>query len=257
MRRFEDYSAIELDELRKQGIRTLTYAYKCHKKCTRCAWSTPRHLWLSSSFEPGSWIPLNRIPQKQLIDELTRRTLLCALCRRRMRPPPQVRHKWSACIKRHPCVECNQFDRPGWSRADGTVPGEPIESHRCTTCKTQFDQRVRMGQDLNRRQKQQAGHCALCAHTVEEWGSCGFDWDHLDPQLKKNNVSTLVMEGHPLHTIRSEIAKCRLLCVYCHIDWTTHQLGYSDPVNNIRIALANARIRLFNATPLDLTGDDE
>ena len=71
MRRFDTYTPIEKDEIRKQGLRTLSYAFKFEKCCSKCGWDNPNHLWLSSVLEAinkefGSlnkkWMPLDRVP---------------------------------------------------------------------------------------------------------------------------------------------------------------------------------------------------
>lgn len=253
MKAFCKYTAIEKDEIRKQGLRPLAHAYKHGKCCVRCKWSNPDHLWLAAS--PGDG-PLRRVPQADLLDELSRRTLVCALCRRlsgRRRTDASV-SPWQPSIKTEPCVDCGIPELPGWIQTDSD--GVTRESQRCRECKQDLDHRINLACRFNRLQKQTAAACATCARTVERWTSQGFDWDHLDPSLKSGNVGTMAMAGYALDQIEAEIDKCRLLCVYCHLDWTIEQQGYADPVPRILVALETARIRTFNETPLDLGFSD-
>ena len=115
--------------------------------------------------------------------------------------------------------------------------------------------RVELATQFNQQQKKEVGECALCQIKVSKIGSHGFDWDHLDQAVKSGNIGTITMEGASLKTIRQEITKCRLLCVYCHLDWTSRQLGYCDPLPKIKEALRMAQIMAFNAEELDLTED--
>jgi 5-methylcytosine-specific restriction endonuclease McrA len=97
----------------------------------------------------------------------------------------------------------------------------------------------------------------MCGIKVCDLGGAAFDWDHLDRDTKGGNVGSMVLSGEHIGPIRTEIAKCRLLCVRCHLDHTSKQLGYYDPVPKIKAALAKARIRTFNEAPLNLCSDSD
>lgn len=63
-------------------------------------------------------------------------------------------------------------------------------------------------------------------HAVEPGFEMCFDFDHIDPTTKRATVSQLVTKKISQKTLEDEIAKCRLLCCYCHKDRTAKQLGY-------------------------------
>jgi len=254
LRPFSAYSDIEKDELRKQGLRTLTYAYKYGKQCTTCGWSKIRHLWLSSrtELEAGkTWIPLDRVPQAKVVRELEKRTLICAACRR-IRPIQGPQYEWFSCKKKEPCAECGLTGLGGWCRQNDQTGPAAKESQRCIGCKKKFDKRVRLAKEFNQKSKHEARQCASCEIKVSVLGSAAFDWDHLDQTAKSGNIGSMTMAGDSIHAIKEEIRKCRLLCVYCHIDWTQKQLGYCDPLPKIECALEKARVREFNLVELDL-----
>jgi len=274
LRPFETYSAIEKDEIRKQGLRVISYAYKYGKQCSVCGWDNANHLWLSSlprpelsgklepTVERSKWVPLDRVPQSKLIAELERRTIICAVCRR-MHPAFRPPYQWQSCIKRAPCVECGLIGLKGWKRVEtqyglkkNKKRGAPIqvtiESQRCGRCKCKFDKRVQRAKELNRNRKKAVGACQACQISVEKLGSAAFDWDHLDREAKSGNIGSMTMAGAPIPDIRKEIDKCRLLCVRCHLDHTLKQLKYSDPIGKIKSALKKAESRTFNEKPLDL-----
>jgi hypothetical protein len=50
--------------------------------------------------------------------------------------------------------------------------------------------------------------------------------DHLDPDTKRNDVSTLVRASYSWKTIEDEIRKCRVLCANHHQKHTIQQFGY-------------------------------
>lgn len=250
MKRFEEYTDVEKDELRKQGLRVLTHAYKFQKHCALCKWSNPAHLWLSTIHSHAA--PLARIPQAQLLTELSTRTIMCALCRRSANYYQNVPQKeWTTCVKQIACIGCGLPNQDGW-----ICVTDQCESKRCIACHRAFRARVQAAKELNKQCKLAAKQCAMCLRAVRSTGSQGFDWDHLDRCVKSGNIGRMTMDGEPLDLIRAEIAKCRLLCVYCHLDWTSRQLGYCDPVPKILEALEKARIRTFNETTLDLCDSD-
>jgi hypothetical protein len=59
---------------------------------------------------------------------------------------------------------------------------------------------------------------------VEKGFEYCFDFDHLRDKIR--NVSS--MTSFSLNKIDQEIAKCQLLCCYCHVDKTIKQLGQYD-----------------------------
>lgn len=54
-------------------------------------------------------------------------------------------------------------------------------------------------------------------HPCEHCGQDDYrvlEFDHIDPTTKKDKVSSLASYG--LNAVKKEIAKCRVLCSYCH-----------------------------------------
>ena len=43
-----------------------------------------------------------------------------------------------------------------------------------------------------------------------------LDFDHIDPNDKKANVSDLIRSDYAWSTIHREIDKCRVICKFCH-----------------------------------------
>lgn len=43
-----------------------------------------------------------------------------------------------------------------------------------------------------------------------------FEFDHIDPTTKSNNVSVLIQSYNSIETIKNEIAKCEIRCANCH-----------------------------------------
>lgn len=63
--------------------------------------------------------------------------------------------------------------------------------------------------------KRAIGRCTICNFFCNENLSY-FEFDHLNPNLKSKNISTMVGRTYTLHDIDKEIQKCRLLCKFCH-----------------------------------------
>lgn len=60
----------------------------------------------------------------------------------------------------------------------------------------------------------ESGSCPLPADFFFE--SVDLDFDHIDPNDKKGNVSDLIRSDYAWSTIKQEINKCRVLCKICH-----------------------------------------
>lgn len=46
--------------------------------------------------------------------------------------------------------------------------------------------------------------------------SVDLDFDHVNPEQKKGNVSDLIRSDYAWKTIKGEINKCRVICKFCH-----------------------------------------
>ncbi len=53
-----------------------------------------------------------------------------------------------------------------------------------------------------------------------------LQFDHVDPREKRAAVSTLISDGHSLHSVMAEIDKCQVRCANCHLVRTRIQFGW-------------------------------
>jgi hypothetical protein len=60
----------------------------------------------------------------------------------------------------------------------------------------------------------ESGSCPLPPDFSFE--SVDLDFDHIDPNQKKANVSDLIRSDYAWTTIAKEINKCRVICKICH-----------------------------------------
>lgn len=63
------------------------------------------------------------------------------------------------------------------------------------------------------------GECELCHKCVTESTTCCFDFDHINRNNKRSTIANLISNGQ-LSSIKIEMNKCQLLCVFCHFDKT-------------------------------------
>src|SRR2546423_5878204 len=65
-----------------------------------------------------------------------------------------------------------------------------------------------------------------------EWEGCSVNdpdmlvFDHIEPDEKRDHVSTMAAASFSLKTIQEEVAKCRVLCANHHQKHTIQQFGY-------------------------------
>lgn len=65
-----------------------------------------------------------------------------------------------------------------------------------------------------------------------EWEGCTVSdpdmlvFDHLNPEEKRDHVSTIVHNSWGLKSVQEEVAKCRILCANHHQKHTIQQFGY-------------------------------
>jgi 5-methylcytosine-specific restriction endonuclease McrA len=76
-------------------------------------------------------------------------------------------------------------------------------------------------------QKTLRGFCEYCGLAYDAAVSHMFHWAHKDPNDKVENVSRLVGRGRNFLVLVNEIAKCRLLCMDCHVHETMSNEHYS------------------------------
>ena len=78
------------------------------------------------------------------------------------------------------------------------------------------------GQDRNIRAKLERKECLVCKLPVTETTTHHFEWDHIDHTQKEHTVGLLRNRTDDL--FYDEIAKCQLLCLFCHRDKTVEQV---------------------------------
>lgn len=74
--------------------------------------------------------------------------------------------------------------------------------------------------------KLQIGECQHCGLKIKSGDAdqlCQFDFDHIERLTKVEGISRLSNIGTSLKTLKSEIAKCQLLCCGCHRIKTSHE----------------------------------
>lgn len=75
--------------------------------------------------------------------------------------------------------------------------------------------------DLLLKCKLERGCCLMCKRAVTTENYFAFDWDHRDPSDKGFTISQ-GWSGRSIATLLDEVAKCDLLCAYCHRLRTFH-----------------------------------
>ena len=67
-------------------------------------------------------------------------------------------------------------------------------------------------------EKLKRGHCVHCQRKVTIHTVCGFDFDHLNPEEKRMNVSKMVEKSWPYFNqyAYNEMSVCALSCANCH-----------------------------------------
>jgi hypothetical protein len=126
---------------------------------------------------------------------------------------------------------CNGFLCKGQIRANEHFylrRGKPVAC--CKTCDSFRAQQIRKerAEYVNNKKRNVFKKCQNqnCEREVKEGFEMCFDFDHLDPKTKKNSISRMVCSGASHKALDAELAKCRLLCCYCHKDHTAEQMKY-------------------------------
>lgn len=73
--------------------------------------------------------------------------------------------------------------------------------------------------------KVEIGNCDTCKRCVESDKTSSFDFDHIDPATKVDDVGRMVA-SNSWEKILEETKKCHLLCANCHRRKTAIQFGY-------------------------------
>ena len=69
---------------------------------------------------------------------------------------------------------------------------------------------------MSNQKKLEVGSCVSCNVKVNIGEEYLFDWDHINPETKKDSISNLTRDLKPDTEIIEEIKKCQLLCCKCH-----------------------------------------
>jgi len=75
--------------------------------------------------------------------------------------------------------------------------------------------------------KMRIGCCQVCKRKVTPETLCAFDFNHLDPETKRDDISTMVRRyklNEFFEYIDPEIQLCRLECANCHRKFTNSQI---------------------------------
>jgi len=70
-----------------------------------------------------------------------------------------------------------------------------------------------------------------CADCGEKFPYYVMDFDHLDEQTKRSNISKLMNERCTLQFLKDELAKCELVCANCHRKRTFQRRDATKPSN--------------------------
>ncbi len=74
-------------------------------------------------------------------------------------------------------------------------------------------------------EKKVRGCCARCDWKFEPDQPGIFHFDHLPGEIKVASISNMVTKGgHSIDEISHKMAKCQLLCVFCHVDVTKERI---------------------------------
>lgn len=113
------------------------------------------------------------------------------------------------------CKICNETDQTKFStRWRGLL---------CVECfNKRQKEKGKQGQDRNIISKLQRKECLVCKLKVTETTTHHFEWDHIDHTQKEHCVGHLRNRTDEL--FYAEIAKCDLLCLFCHRDKTIEQV---------------------------------
>ena len=101
------------------------------------------------------------------------------------------------------CLICRQAATAHYRKKRGTRPRLPRQNRG-------VDPRI-----LVVELKLARGGCEDCQRPITPENYFAFDLDHIDPKEKSFTVSASY-KNVSIDTLRAEIAKCRLLCAFCH-----------------------------------------
>jgi len=113
------------------------------------------------------------------------------------------------------CKKCGENDQEKFYKAYRGL-------YCMTCCNEKGRERNKTGQNRNNKAKLERKECFVCKLAVTEETTHHFEWDHINPSEKEHLVSKLNHRTDKLFF--DEIAKCNLLCLFCHADRTKDQV---------------------------------
>lgn len=186
-------------------------------QCILCHETNPAHLVMSQRpLEPLSYQPREEYSDAQIKHLLNLFDPMCCYCSRLRRKIRQF-----------------AFQPPNF---DPTLPCTGLLCRQkssirqlCTAChyhRRELVEKLWLKVD---RLKRRAKQCAHCDRPITTSNGICFDFDHLDPLKKCANICDMVVHLCPIHLIRKEIKKCRVLCSNCHAVHTRTQKNIHTP----------------------------
>ena len=120
------------------------------------------------------------------------------------------------------CKNCQENDQEKFSKA--------WRGLLCIKCHNERqNNKAKKGKERNDKSKLDRKECLKCKLIVTETNTHHFEWDHLDHMEKDYTVGKMSCMSDDLYYV--EIAKCDLLCLFCHADRTKEQrLNKTYPV---------------------------
>ena len=143
-------------------------------------------------------------------------------------------------MKKKECSECHDsYTYDNFYQKKGTPDGYSYYCHTCTSA--QAKKYYRDNKDVRKKaiarakaSKREAKKFVLDYLSTHPCVDCGenrpacLDFDHL--RDKSANVSFMVIHGHSISSIKTEIEKCQVLCANCHRVKTAADFGWYSSV---------------------------
>lgn len=99
---------------------------------------------------------------------------------------------------------------------------------RRSECKDCHNQHMRNSYNEKKKSVQELKIGLKCAKCGDN-RSYVLDFHHIDPSIKKEDVSQMLINHRSLEDIQKEIEKCIVLCSNCHREF--HYLNYNNGIN--------------------------
>jgi hypothetical protein len=122
------------------------------------------------------------------------------------------------------CWICHAKETEEERRRDRSENKSAVDAHRLRAPRVAF---------VNDR-KRKIGECALCHISVDGIPLPAFNFDHIDPLTKSYDLARMVVTSS-LSDIRTELAKCQLVCTPCHRRKTAHDFATNPDIRAGRV----------------------